>query len=84
MDHPHALAIVIIATPMEIIPIKLLGDIRISLKIFKFRWIVDVVVVVVVVVYGFFPIECLADVAHHDSALPRFRVFLEENRGQVK
>ena len=53
MDQPHALAIVMIATPMEIIPIELLGAIRISLKIFKFRWIVDVVVVVVVVVYGF-------------------------------
>ena len=57
MDHPHALAVVVIATPIVSIPVSLISSVLISLDIFPFRWIVDVVVVVVVrVVHDFLPI----------------------------
>ena len=67
---------------MTSLPVLLLSAVLTALEIFPFRWIVDVVVVFWVV-YDFFPIECLADVARHDPALPCFHAFSEANRGQV-
>ena len=84
MDHPHALAIVVIATSIVSFHVSLLGSLLIDLDVFLFWWIVDVVVVVVKAFHEFISIECLADVARHDSALPCFRAFSEAKRIQVK
>ena len=83
MDQPHALVVVVIVTPMVCLPIFLLSAVLIALDVLTFQWIVDIVVVIRVF-HDFVPIEYLADVARLDSALPRFRAFLEAKRGQVK
>ena len=58
VDHPHAVSIVVIATPMVSLPVSVHRSVLIALDVFTFRYIVDAVVVRVV--RDFVPIEYLA------------------------
>ena len=49
-----------IATPMVSLTVLVHRDVLITLDVFKFQWIVYVVVFVVRFVYDFIPIECFA------------------------
>ena len=49
----------VIATPMVSLPVSVHRDVLITLDVFPFQWVVDVVVVVRVV-HDFAPIQCLA------------------------
>ena len=52
MDHPYALVVVVIATPMVSLHVSLHRDVLGTLDLFTFQWIVDEAIVVGVVIVG--------------------------------